>query len=243
MATAPEPEPEPEEQESLEWDTPVEVPDAYGKFLIQAMRNVFHRTSHLLKGMGENANYSGSTATACLVTALHGKKYVVTANLGDSKALLIRGDSSIELTFDHTTHAPSEVARVEAMGKKIINHRLCGCLSITRAFGDHALIPHGLSQEPYCSCFLLHSEDVCLLVASDGLWDGVSETKAVELVYSGIAKHNKDAKRKAKTKLSRADCILESLMKFALSLDITQDNISTVVVDLLRANESSPLQP
>ena len=49
-------------------------------------------------------------------------------------------------------------------------HRVMGVLAMSRAIGDHCLRPYVI-PEPEISAFARHPGDELLLLASDGLWD------------------------------------------------------------------------
>jgi len=53
---------------------------------------------------------SGCTAICVVVTPTH----VVTANAGDSRAVLCRAGASVPLSFDHKPWLPEELRRIEA---------------------------------------------------------------------------------------------------------------------------------
>lgn len=61
------------------------------------------------------------------------------ANVGDTRAVLSRGGIAVELSKDHGTDDPEEVARVHSVGGAIKQRRLQGILAVTRAFGDMEL--------------------------------------------------------------------------------------------------------
>lgn len=58
----------------------------------------------------------GCTATACLV---RGNELWV-ANAGDSRTILVKQDSVVQVTIDHKPNEPSEKARILAAGGSII---------------------------------------------------------------------------------------------------------------------------
>ncbi|XP_057966771.1 probable protein phosphatase 2C 8 isoform X2 [Malania oleifera] len=76
----------------------------------------------------------GSTAVVVVV----GKEEVVTANCGDSRAVLCRGGVAVPLSCDHKPDRPDERERVEAAGGRIINwngSRVLGVLATSRSIG------------------------------------------------------------------------------------------------------------
>jgi protein phosphatase 1L len=138
---------------------------------------------------------SGTTATIAFVTA----NYVILASLGDSRAIIsskIDGKvQATQLTRDHTASDLDEKAAVEARGGTVVTvngvDRVNGQLVVTRSLGDARLSPF-LSQTPdvmpftrtellkMCGELEDYTDIPCFLIlASDGLWDVVSNNEAV----------------------------------------------------------------
>jgi serine/threonine protein phosphatase PrpC len=93
-------------------------------------------------------------STACLLSILpkeDGGRSFLTANIGDSRAVLARDGKSIDLTVDHKPESPSEKCRIEkaggtvewvgmrtATGQPILHsgvYRVNGNLALSRAIG------------------------------------------------------------------------------------------------------------
>jgi serine/threonine protein phosphatase PrpC len=67
---------------------------------------------------------------------------LVCANVGDSRALLIRKGRGVELTADHrpvgtSSKGRQEMQRVVNAGGWSVGGRVCGILAVSRAFGDY----------------------------------------------------------------------------------------------------------
>jgi protein phosphatase 1L len=56
-----------------------------------------------------------------------------------------------------------------------MNNRVAGGLAITRALGDHAYKNFGVTGLPYIVRHVLRPFDKYLIIASDGIWDTVSD--------------------------------------------------------------------
>ena len=97
------------------------------------------------------------------------------ANVGDTRAVLNRNGNAQRLTIDHKASDPVEIERVLSVGGTIKDGRVAGGLAITRALGDHAFKNYGLSSSPHISKQTLSSLDKHLILASDGVWDTVSD--------------------------------------------------------------------
>jgi serine/threonine protein phosphatase PrpC len=150
---------------------------------------------------------SGTTATALLVM----ESFYVIVSLGDTRAVIATRNISnrtivpLQLTIDHTAANTDERRLVEARGGfvRFRNnvYRVNGVLTITRSVGDENLA-HILSREPHVLVFTRDEmKDLCgvavpetnggdstaavpcfIVLASDGLWDVLSNSDTVALV-------------------------------------------------------------
>ena len=66
-------------------------------------------------------------------------------------------------------------------GGIILDNRLGGVLAVTRAFGDHALTRVGLIVTPHIVKYTVKPFDKYLVIASDGIWDELSDQDAIAL--------------------------------------------------------------
>lgn len=77
------------------------------------------------------------------------------------------------LSVDHKPNAKEERARIEAVGGVVVwagTWRVGGVLAVSRAFGDRPLKRY-VSATPDMADETLTAEDEFLILASDGLWD------------------------------------------------------------------------
>lgn len=95
-------------------------------------RDVFFEVdAHLLE---HEAAHCGATAIA---TALIGGRYILVANTGDLRAiLLLPGGAAKTLSFDHKPYTMGERVRIENSGGYVVNGRVNEVLALLRAFGD-----------------------------------------------------------------------------------------------------------
>lgn len=130
----------------------------------------------------------GTTATVLLVVG----SMLYTAHVGDSRAVMgtMRSDGTITatpLTEDHKPQLPSERQRVESTGGTVIfagTWRLSGVLAISRAFGNR-MLKRWVVAHPEIRQDKLSKSTACLVVASDGLWDALTDQEAVDEVRVG----------------------------------------------------------
>ena len=112
----------------------------------------------------------GSTVVSAFVNKT--KNQLITAHVGDSRAVMVTDDSSFDLTIDHKPSNPSEKERVELQGGEIIQYgvlRVQGILAVTRSLGDFSLRPY-VSNVPTVSYYEMKGDECFLVLASDGLW-------------------------------------------------------------------------
>ncbi|KAL2230285.1 protein phosphatase 2C 37-like [Sesamum indicum] len=185
----------------------------------------------------------GSTAVVAVVTP----DKIVVSNCGDSRAVLCRNGVAIPLSVDHKPDRPDELNRIQEAGGRVIfwdGPRVLGVLAMSRAIGDNYLKPYVIS-EPEVTITERTAEDECLILASDGLWDVVSNETAC-----GVARMCLQSRKPPSPPRSPGNDIIVTeagessdkacsdasilLTKLALARHST-DNVSVVVVDLRRS--------
>ncbi|KAL7585921.1 probable protein phosphatase 2C 75 [Lactuca sativa] len=123
----------------------------------------------------------GSTAVVLLLT----DEFIIVANCGDSRAVLSRSGKAVPLSFDHKSDREDERERIEASGGRILfagnGARVEGVLAMSRAIGDRFLKQVVISEPEY-TFTRRESEDMSLILASDGLWDVLSSELSCEVV-------------------------------------------------------------
>ncbi|PKI39885.1 hypothetical protein CRG98_039725 [Punica granatum] len=183
----------------------------------------------------------GSTAVVALVCSSH----IIVANCGDSRAVLLRGKESMALSVDHKPDSEKEYARIEAAGGKVIQwkgHRVFGVLAMSRSIGDAYLKPW-IIPEPEVMFIPRARDDECLVLASDGLWDVMTNEEACEVARRRILlwhKRNSAGSSSPTQPLPTVrgegvDPAAQSAADYLSMLALekgSEDNISVVVVDL-----------
>ncbi|KAL6841065.1 hypothetical protein ACP4OV_029034 [Aristida adscensionis] len=177
----------------------------------------------------------GSTAVAALLV----RDRLVVANAGDSRAVLARAaaDPPIPLSYDHKPDRPDELARIMAVGGRVVYNnglRVRGILAMTRAIGDGFLRPEVIS-EPDITITRRTAADECLVLASDGLWDALSNKFACDVARQCLVDHAADAAPQAVVLEPEPRCNRAAALLARLALCRgSEDNITAVVVDLKR---------
>lgn len=140
----------------------------------------------------DTLSYQGSTAVAVLVhESEDGHRTLLSANVGDSRAILSRRGRAIDLTRDHKPNEEREKARILAMGETIEWDRLSKVhrvrnLSLSRAIGDRYAKPVVSGEVEINHYPLVEDGDEFILLASDGLWDVMTSEDAVSFVHQRI---------------------------------------------------------
>ncbi|CAN8317497.1 unnamed protein product [Cochlearia groenlandica] len=127
----------------------------------------------------------GSRGGACCVTALISKGELAVSNAGDCRAVLSRCGAAEALTTDHNPSQAKELKRIQALGGYVdcCNGvwRIQGTLAVSRGIGDRYL-KEWVIAEPETTTLKIKPEFEFLILASDGLWDKVTNQEAVDLV-------------------------------------------------------------
>eukprot|EP00803_Ostreobium_quekettii_P001813 evm.model.scf_620.1 EVM.evm.TU.scf_620.1 scf_620:3707-6245(-) len=203
---------------------PFVVPKGRGADIRRVLHRAFLKTDeefscHRLAGS------MGTTAVAALV----GARSICAANCGDSKAVLYRGGESIPLSMEHKPDRCDEMERIQKAGGKVMfwnGARVMGVLAMSRAIGDLSFRPYVI-PDPDVTVVARQPEDEFLILASDGLWDVLSNQAAYSVVMRSLDRARarnlsaKDAAQQAAIALTRT------------ALDKgSRDNITAIVVDL-----------
>ncbi|RWR78610.1 putative protein phosphatase 2C 11 [Cinnamomum micranthum f. kanehirae] len=137
-------------------------------------------TDYLNEEKGKQRDAGSTASTAVLL----GDRLLV-ANVGDSRVVACRAGSAIPLSIDHKPDRSDERQRIERAGGFIIwagTWRVGGVLAVSRAFGDK-LLKRFVVAEPEIQEEEISGVDF-LIIASDGLWNVVSNKEAVDIVHA-----------------------------------------------------------
>lgn len=159
-------------------------------------------------------NTSGST---CVSVVLSGGQ-LICANVGDSRAILARKNGAamlaIPLSKDHKPDFPEEKARIEDFGGRVgpmLDEEGKGVgparvwfkaedapgLAMSRSLGDSMAARLGVIALPgkhYIELMsvYLSSEDAFVVVASDGVWEFMSNEEVVEMIAASVAEGERE---------------------------------------------------
>ena len=180
----------------------------YQKYLIETQKNIadslsmaFSKIDEDLKKLQTIEN-QGSTGTIIhIIREKNNRLFLYNGNVGDSRACLISSKRIIRLSQDHRTSDKEERKRIIVEGGMIYNNRVAGELMLTRSFGDFDFKQNGKNNNKknndelsrfrkgvICEPFVTQIEidqninNQFLFLASDGIWDVVSEEEMQQLI-------------------------------------------------------------
>ncbi|XP_077212514.1 thylakoid-associated phosphatase 38 isoform X2 [Tasmannia lanceolata] len=223
----------------------------------KAFANVDAKLLLWLEEMGKEAN-SGSTATVMFV----GNDVLIISHVGDSCVVISRSGKAEMLTSPHRPYGSNkvslqEIRRIREAGGWIVDGRICGDISVSRAFGDmrfktkkNEMLEKGIEEGRWTKKFIsrikfngdlvtaspdiyqvaLGSDAEFILLASDGLWDYMSSYDAVAFVRDQLRQHGD------------VQLACEALARAALDRR-SQDNVSIIIADLGRTDWQSVQPP
>lgn len=149
-----------------------------------------------------DCSYSGTTA----VTIIKQGKDLIISNLGDSRAIMCTMTEeghlkAVQLTTDLKPSVPQEAERIRKNHGRVFalrdepntqrvwlpNNNFPG-LAMARAFGDLQLKNYGVIAIPQVSYRQLTNRDQFIVLATDGVWDVLSNEQVVSIVWSAASK-------------------------------------------------------
>ena len=192
---------------------------------LENMKNVVKNSFEKIDKEINNQNFkneTGSTGTVLLLFKDNNSKTgksLMCANVGDSKAYLIKKNEIKLITKDHKCNDANEVKRIRDTGGVVFRERVFGTLMLTRSFGDKEMKKYGVLSTPDIFSKNIEEDDMFVIIASDGVWDVVEEDEIFKL---------------SQEKISSSD-FSKKIIKLAEERD-THDNISCIVIKLNRNN-------
>lgn len=160
--------------------------------------------------------HPGCTAAVALI--VRNKLFV--ANAGDCRTIISRSGFPFALSRDHIASCLEERERVVSVGGQVkwqVDTWRVGpaALQVTRSIGDDDLKP-AVTSEPEITETELLAKDEFLVMASDGLWDVVSNEEVVSIIRDTVKEPAMCSKRLATEAAERG----------------SKDNITVIVVFL-----------
>ena len=154
-------------------------------------------------GDGEiETDFSGTTFTCAVIR----DRSCITANVGDSRSIVGFKNkenkiTALSLTEDHKPDNPEEKKRIEGAGGRVfaveyedgvdgparvwLKHMDVPGLAMSRSLGDAVAHKAGVISEPEFNEYRFQDseshEDLILVIASDGLWEFMSNQEVIDI--------------------------------------------------------------
>ena len=177
-----------------------EITDKNKNTVISTLKKTFIEIDNDLAEESEiDTAFSGSTCSSIIFTP----SKLFCANVGDSRCILGKYDGekwfSKNLSYDHKPDNKLEKERIIKNGGQIepyinekgeyfgpnrvwVKHKNMPGLAMSRSFGDKIAHTVGVIPEPEIIEYSLLEEDKFIILASDGIWEFISNDECVNLV-------------------------------------------------------------
>ncbi|CAF3621463.1 unnamed protein product [Rotaria sp. Silwood1] len=133
---------------------------------------------------------SGSVCIACLI----GPKQIYLINVGDARAIIISDNGEVlASTHDHKPDDPKEEERIHEAGGHITQKsskdilRVERRLAMTRVLGDFTIDKNVVPPIPDITIYPRKSSTGFIILASDGIWNVMSNEQVVSFVVQQIS--------------------------------------------------------
>eukprot|EP01095_Lingulamoeba_sp_RSL-Kostka_P012889 TRINITY_DN5207_c0_g1_i2.p1 TRINITY_DN5207_c0_g1~~TRINITY_DN5207_c0_g1_i2.p1 ORF type:complete len:379 (-),score=97.44 TRINITY_DN5207_c0_g1_i2:42-1178(-) len=229
--------------------------------IVHAFRETFKETDNdflqLEQDIGSNRdNFSGTTALSLLIS--NNELYL--SNCGDCRAIFIAGNNITQLSVDHRISTnTNEKERIIKSGGFIRDDRVNGVLETSRGIGDidfknfinvfyKKIHKPLIISEPEISHYriseLLQNNNIIdpsnnrifLLVATDGLWDALSNEDCCDLIQNHV-NNNENATLKSLCKK-----LVNKSKQTSKTLKRKQDNISLILIEIKLCEDNANYQ-
>ncbi len=192
-----------------------DISDQQSTIVASALEAAFDKVDNEV-GSISHWSFQGSTSLAVVIheNVSDGTRSIVSANVGDSRAILSRNKRAIDLTKDHKPNDASERRRVEELGGSVdwcgevdihgqpIEHtgvyRINGNLALSRAIGDRSERPWVTSEADLTYHLVDEENDSFVVLATDGLYDVMTSQDLVTFIHELIEGTNPDRRDIAK---------------------------------------------
>ena len=198
------------------------------------LKRVFrHAERDLEKGGDIDANFSGTT---CVMVFQVGDR-IICANVGDSRAIIVKGDKAIPLSIDQKPDDPEESKRIKENGGEISQYEEDGeksgpfrvwkkgeaypGIAMSRSIGDFIASKLGVIPEPKFLEEKIDKDTKFIVVASDGVWEFLDNDTVKNMVMK---------KKKKKDPIGACKELIKKSTEFWNQEDIVVDDITCIVV-------------
>jgi len=199
----------------------------------ETIRKAFNKAEHEVSKSEIDANFSGTT---CVMVFQLGKKLLI-ANVGDSRAIIIKGDEAIPLSIDQKPNNESEMKRIIKNGGEVSQYEEDGIASgpfrvwkkgemypgiaMSRSIGDLLASTLGVIPEPEVRENNIDDKTKFIVIASDGVWEFLDNKTVMNLVKPFYEKNDPEG---------ACRCLINESTKWWNQEDIVVDDITCIVI-------------
>ena len=198
------------------------------------LKRVFrHAERDLEKNDDIDANFSGTT---CVMVFQVGER-IICANVGDSRAIMVKGNKDIPLSFDQKPDDPEESKRIKENGGEISQYEEDGeksgpfrvwkkgeaypGIAMSRSIGDFIASKLGVIPEPKFLEEKIDKDTKFIIVASDGIWEFLDNDTVKNITMPYYEKNDPNGACKE---------LIKRATEFWNQEDIVVDDITCIVV-------------
>ena len=195
------------------------------------LKRVFKHAEKAINKCPIDANFSGTT---CVTVFQIGNK-LICSNIGDSRAIIVKGVKGkkiIPLSIDQKPNNPEEKKRIESKGGEVDQYGENGekfgpyrvwakgqpypGIAMSRSIGDYFATELGVISEPICSEETIDEDTKFIVIASDGIWEFLSNKKVAKIVLPFYEKKDsegacKELIKKATAWWNKEDIIVDDI--------------------------------
>ena len=198
------------------------------------LKRVFrHAERDLEKNDDIDANFSGTT---CVMVFQVGER-IICANVGDSRAIMVKGNKAIPLSFDQKPDDPEESKRIKENGGEISQYEEDGeksgpfrvwkkgeaypGIAMSRSIGDFIASKLWVIPEPKFLEEKIDKDTKFIIVASDGIWEFLDNDTVKNITMPYYEKNDPNGACKE---------LIKRATEFWNQEDIVVDDITCIVV-------------
>ena len=191
-----------------------------------------HAERDIEKNSDIDANFSGTT---CVMVFQVGNR-LLCGNVGDSRAILVKGDKVIPLSIDQKPDDPEESKRIKENGGEISQYEEDGeksgpfrvwqkgevypGIAMSRSIGDFIATKLGVIPEPKFIEEKIDKDCKFIVVASDGIWEFLDNETVKKIVMPFYEKNDPAGACKE---------LIKKSTEFWNQEDIVVDDITVVI--------------
>ena len=199
----------------------------------EIIRKAFNKAESEISKSDIDANFSGTT---CVMLFQIGEK-LLTANVGDSRAIIVKGKEAIPLSIDQKPNDENEMKRILKNGGEVSQYEEDGFASgpfrvwkkgqmypgiaMSRSIGDLLASTLGVIPEPEVREEKLDNKTKFIVICSDGVWEFLDNKAVKDLVMPFYEKNDPEG---------ACNKSINDSIKWWNDEDVVVDDITVIVI-------------